>query len=489
MKVRLPNGKIIDNIPDGTGMEEIKSKAISKGWAKESDFPSSDFSATRMLKNIPGSAVQLGKDIITPFLHPIDTYKGLESLGKGVVEKGVQAIMTPGSDVQTPNMQAVNAVGDLIKGRYGSLGAAKNTLQNDPMGMLADVSTVVSGGASLVPKIGKAGMLANTAQKAGMAIDPINMAVNTGKYIGGKLVPNELPASLYESAAKFRTGIPEADRQALVKTALDENLMPTLKGVNKTRVLIKDLGNNINTMLADAEKSGSKISRDKVFKYIQEVKEKAVKGANPKTELAQINRFVKDLDEVWYNYAMKDFTPKELQSFKQDLYKITNYEKENTGASRATENARKATARAAKEELEALNPDIKPTNKREGGLLELLPELERSAARIENRDVTNVGIPLKVGAGGAIGGAIGGPVGAGIGAGIGAGAGILDMPKPKAWLAIKLNELRKAGVSETLIKNKYMPLLTRQLLMQSGRLQQGLLGQDQQGYQSGSLGR
>ncbi len=38
MQVRLPNGAIIDGIPEGTSKDEIKEKAISAGLASESDF-------------------------------------------------------------------------------------------------------------------------------------------------------------------------------------------------------------------------------------------------------------------------------------------------------------------------------------------------------------------------------------------------------------------------------------------------------------------
>lgn len=40
MRVELPNGRIIEDVPDGTSKEEIKAKAIAAGIAAESDFPS-----------------------------------------------------------------------------------------------------------------------------------------------------------------------------------------------------------------------------------------------------------------------------------------------------------------------------------------------------------------------------------------------------------------------------------------------------------------
>ena len=39
--------------------------------------PEQDFSITETIKNIPSSAVQLGKDIIEPILSPIETAQSL----------------------------------------------------------------------------------------------------------------------------------------------------------------------------------------------------------------------------------------------------------------------------------------------------------------------------------------------------------------------------------------------------------------------------
>ncbi|MBK0633376.1 hypothetical protein GZZ44_10495 [Klebsiella aerogenes] len=45
MNVKLPNGTVINNVPDGTSKEEIARKAIANGLAKPSDFPGLDVSS------------------------------------------------------------------------------------------------------------------------------------------------------------------------------------------------------------------------------------------------------------------------------------------------------------------------------------------------------------------------------------------------------------------------------------------------------------
>jgi len=46
MNVRLPNGKIIRGVPDGTPKEEVMRRAVQSGIATESDFQSAAASMT-----------------------------------------------------------------------------------------------------------------------------------------------------------------------------------------------------------------------------------------------------------------------------------------------------------------------------------------------------------------------------------------------------------------------------------------------------------
>ena len=39
MKVRLPNGTVVKDVPDGVSPEELRDVAIKKGLAEVSDFP------------------------------------------------------------------------------------------------------------------------------------------------------------------------------------------------------------------------------------------------------------------------------------------------------------------------------------------------------------------------------------------------------------------------------------------------------------------
>ena len=62
--------------------------------------------------NIPGSVAQLGRDIVYPIAHPIETAKSLLDLGSGVIQLAV-----PG---EQPNEAVAKAVGEYFADRYGS---------------------------------------------------------------------------------------------------------------------------------------------------------------------------------------------------------------------------------------------------------------------------------------------------------------------------------------------------------------------------------
>ena len=97
-----------------------------------------------------------------------------------------------------------------------------------------------------------------------------------------------------------------------------------------------------------------------------------------------------------------------------------------------------AVARAAKEALEEIIPEIKLLNATEGALIDLQTHIERASARITNRDLLGIGMPIK--------GTMGGVVGGYPGATAGLALGLLDTPIVKSKIAIVLNRLKKQGI-------------------------------------------
>ena len=454
-----------------------------------------DFSLPTMVSNIPSSALQYGKDLAQPFIHPVDTANGLLDLGGDLLAKGEQGIVNALPEwvvnggnrinnsiadatglltrlpenkadmIPTPTPTA-DAAGAFFSDRYGSVNQAKKTLMQDPVGALGDASAVITGGATLLPKASK---VAQAVKGVGRALDPVNAALNTGKYATAKLTPASLPASLYESAAKFSTTLKDADRSKLVATALKHDLMPNGEGVGKLGSKVRVLGDAIDEIINTADDAGIDIPANKVLKYLDELKSEA--GGfklNAGKDTAEINKIIDTFNEMvddrvtmvgdQVQYGM--VKPSELQAFKQDLYKGINWNRKQQTGTRVAEDVEKAMAKAAKEELELLDPRLKDFNAQQGELLELSPHLERSAHRIDNRNPLSIDTGLLTTAG-AVSGDLPGAVAGGL-------LSLSSYPKVQAGTALNLNKAKRMGLLG-FMNNSPGQTALQQGLFQAGR--------------------
>ena len=152
----------LENIVKQSDPNNKAQKYLNKYESDENTF----FQA---LTNIPSSAQQFGSDIITPFLHPIKTAKSIGQLGSSVVN-----LFRSGDQ---GNEELAKQVGNFFVQRYGSLENIKKTFATDPVGMLSDVSIILTGGGALAAKApAMAGTVGNVVKTAGKVIDPINVA-------------------------------------------------------------------------------------------------------------------------------------------------------------------------------------------------------------------------------------------------------------------------------------------------------------------------
>ena len=149
-------------------------------------------------ENLSDSGLQALKDLIEPFLSPVETGKALGNLALGTAQK-----LIPGEQEEE---RYADAVGDFISKRYGGIENFKRTLAKDPVGTLADASMVFSGGGAIVGKLGKIGRKADDGaslvtrtgeaiQKVADTVDPLNIArtvTSAGPLKGLSRAPAEL---------------------------------------------------------------------------------------------------------------------------------------------------------------------------------------------------------------------------------------------------------------------------------------------------------
>ena len=151
-----------------------------------SQFTTKDLSltdvATGAVENFVPSAKQFGADMAQIFTSPVETAEGLGRVGLGLIQ-----LMWPG---EQGNEETARQVGKFFSERYGGWQQIKRTIATDPVGFLADASTVLTGGgAALARAPSLAGRLGRVAQQAGRAVEPAGLAVKGAKQVGRALGP------------------------------------------------------------------------------------------------------------------------------------------------------------------------------------------------------------------------------------------------------------------------------------------------------------
>lgn len=436
------------------------------------------FSIAETISNIPGSALQLGKDIIEPILSPIETAKSLQSLGQGLVEKAFVPSVIDGVDFgQTQNEEVVDAVGNFINERYGSLDAFKSTVQNDPVGVLSDIAGLFTGGSTLLPKTGKLGKIASAVEAVGKAADPLNIATTAVKTLAksGKAIPQALPEKLLQSALKFKPSISQKQRTNMTKTALKEGIMPTVAGLEKVAERLSTLNTKMDAIIDGATSRGTMIPVGAVFSELRKVrKELGGVKVDAVIDLRIVNKVAKSLGEQLKTLGKKKITPRELQDLKTNAYQKINFDIKQGQAGFAKNEARSAIARGAKGALEGIDPNIQAINRASGDLLELSGELDSVVNRLDNRNLISLDTAAKIAAGAGLGTAVGSPI---LGSVVGVTAAVAGNPRVKAKTAIILENIRKNADTVELINNKLPPVLARSLATQAGRINESLNSQ------------
>ena len=457
---------------DKQGTPEFETIANAYQAAKQQEESKFQFSGKEAIKNLPGSIVQEGKNVIGAITQPIDTIKGIGNLALGVAEKAI-----PGGPY--PQEKYADAMGEYFGNKYGSKDAFLTELQNNPASILSDLSMFVTGGASGAAKVAslsklgaKAAPALEKVAKVGTAIDPLNLAANTTMYGASKVIPTSIAPMMYESAAKWSTKLGPEERAAITETALKNQIPITYEGLGKVQSKLSDLGNQMDTLITNATDQNIKIPATKVLESLKDVKKQS---GGFKIEAAQDIKEINNIEKQFKDYLKKNkitsVTPQQLQEFKADAYKRIDFGRAPEKPSLAKEEAYRAMAGSARQSLEEFMPELRDINAQYGALRELQPNLQKAVGRIENRDLMGLGATAKTGAGGALGGIPG--------AVIGFGQSLLDNPKIKGKAALELYKKQNQGLG-MFLDNSARNALARQLIEQQFELNNqypGLLSQ------------
>lgn len=230
-------------------------------------------------RNIIPSAVGVVKDLAQVVMHPIQTAKGIGDIGAGVLQymddakvrrphywedmaedinrgrKWAKAPLVTPEQLQAQyakkrrNTAQADAVGKFLADRYGGMEQLKTTLARDPVGFLADASTVLTGGGAAAARapglIGKAGRIAKV---AGETVDPLAVMGRTANLgaKGAGLVASE--------AVGFGRAGGEAVREAVRSGA---------EGGTRGQAFVEQMRNPDAEVLVDQAREGVDALRQK----------------------------------------------------------------------------------------------------------------------------------------------------------------------------------------------------------------------------------
>lgn len=139
------------------------------------------------LRNLPKSTVEFAGNLVSPIIHPVNTFMGLGDVLGGVMEPITPDILY-GKEALQKAKAARSGFADFLAERYGGTEQLKRTMAEDPVGFLGDLSTVLSGGAAGAGKLGATGT-SSVLAKGATYTNPLTPVAAGGKYAYGKLVP------------------------------------------------------------------------------------------------------------------------------------------------------------------------------------------------------------------------------------------------------------------------------------------------------------
>lgn len=393
---------------------------------------------SRMFANVPDSAKRYASNFIGAFAHPIET-------GKATGRLLGEMAAAPFTGAHIGNLQerggALGAVAGELSDRYGSVDALRQTAIQDPIGAGLDVATLGTGAA---------------------------MGTAKGASIAANAIPARTSRRMLADALRMRPGMDRDVKDKIVDTMLKEGIKPTAGGLNKADNLIDSLNSQIDELIASAPAENS-IPADAVLRHFDALKSE-MGGVNLQgsRNIAAIDDVANRFREHMAAIGKDSITPQELQKFKKDTYKDIKFDRDMYKSDAATDRARSAAARAARESLEEISPNIGPINRREGDIIQLMEELPGLTNKMENYRPVGMDMALKTLMGTGIGSSMG-PTGAGVGGMLGAAAGVLAHPRVRAQNAFLVEALRNSAPASAYVAEQLKPILLSEALLQLGK--------------------
>lgn len=266
---------------------------------------------TQAVANTPASGHQALKDLVAPFMSPIETAKSLGNLALGTAQK-----LIPG---EQSSEKYADAVGNFVAQRYGGMEEFKRTLAKDPVGVLADASTLLSGGGALAARapgmVSKAARMSQRTAPIARAADAVAPAM---KYAGGKMTragqladPVNLAAKGVKWAGKAPAEIVASSVGMMTGTGGDtmrEALLAGRAGGKRSKDFTDNMRGKVDLkdVLGDVDKSLSIMHQQRANAYNNRMK--GVKSDPTVLDFSKVDDALREISDIGV-YKGKSISP------------------------------------------------------------------------------------------------------------------------------------------------------------------------------------
>jgi hypothetical protein len=201
------------------------------------------------LRNTPASAGQFVGNLTQAVMNPIDTLVAVGDLGAGAIRAGAQAVLPTSAfdylDSFNPEAaqkagRTASAVGGFFADRYGSEEGFKRAIATDPVGVLADASTVLMGGAGAArATLGAGSKTARALGTAARVTNPLTPVIKAGE-MAGKGAGATAKALLGVTTGTSAETIGEAFRAGLMGGKQQQALLGNMRGLEDQAAAVEE---------------------------------------------------------------------------------------------------------------------------------------------------------------------------------------------------------------------------------------------------------
>lgn len=411
MDVTLPDGTVLNGVPDGTTKAQLTAKLQSNGYdiSKLDAAPEAKGSKSMQWADVPAkaasnllpSAMNFVSGIYEAVRHPINTFSGLGDLAAGGLRNITPKPVLDFIDRLDPNPQAglrateaANAVSNLYRDRYGSMEGLKNTIATDPVGFLADVSTVATGGAAATSKLP---LVSKTLSDTARYTNPMGAVVPTTKFLNEKVVSPIVKNTLGLITSVGAENVAQAYQSGKAgKTAFMDNLTGKT-GMADVLDTVKQNAQNIGAKASADYRSGmvdvkgdkSILSFNDIDGALKNAYESVTFKGQPKNiEAAKVTQQIADEVNKWKNLDPAEFhTPEGLDALKQRIGGIVDsIPFEEKAARMAASNI----YNSVKDEISKQAPTYAKTMKNYSDSIDQIREIERTLSNPKASIDTNL---------------------------------------------------------------------------------------------------